>query len=74
MVSRVLISSNEKLVEPTHSVPLDAPIKLLETYGCHYICYKLVEDAVGASVATDTRTLTAALWYIDPHYKEFEER
>ena len=38
VVSRVVISTNERLVEPAHTVPLDAPIKLHETYGCHYIC------------------------------------
>ena len=37
-LSKVLISSNERIVEPAHIVPLDAPIKLLDTYNCHYIC------------------------------------
>ena len=36
-VAQVIISSNERLIDPTHTVPLDAPIKLLETYGCHYV-------------------------------------
>jgi hypothetical protein len=43
LVSKIVISSNDRIVEPAHTVPLDAPIKLLETYGCHYICYYLCE-------------------------------
>ena len=35
-----MISSNERMVEPAHSVPLDVPSKLLETYGCHCLCVK----------------------------------
>ena len=30
LVSKIVISSNERMVEPVHTVPLDAPIKLLE--------------------------------------------
>ena len=32
-----------------HAVPLDAPIKLFETYGCHYVGYYLAGSE-------DTRT------------------
>ena len=52
-VSRVVISSNERLVEPAHIAPLDAPIKLLETYNCHYVCYYLEEESVEALAAAD---------------------
>ena len=34
---KIVISSNEKLIDPTHVVPLDALERLLETYGCHYV-------------------------------------
>ena len=61
LVSSVLISSNERFVEPTHTVPLDAPIKLLEMYGCYYICYKLVEDTTNVSVASDSRNVATVL-------------
>lgn len=61
LVSSVLISSNERLVEPTHIVPLDAPIKLLETYRCHYICYNLVEDTVNVTVASDRNVATVLM-------------
>lgn len=60
-VSRIVISSNERLVEPAHTVPLDAPIKLLETYGCHYVCYYLEEQSVGASKAHETRNVATVL-------------
>ncbi len=135
-LSKVLISSNERIVEPAHIVPLDAPIKLLDTYNCHYICYKLEEDAVNVTATSErnvatvlmqnarrlvqpslitpaspseklcgdlslrndvvrylqdmdvgwspstvsttgekfVKTLAAALWYIDPHHKEFVDR
>ena len=36
-VVQVVISSNERLIDPAHTVLLDAPVKLLETYGCHYV-------------------------------------
>jgi hypothetical protein len=41
LVSKIvmIISSNDRM----HTVPLDAPIKLL---GCHYICYYLCEETV----------------------------
>ena len=136
LVSKIVISSNERLVDPSHSVPLDAPIKLLETYDCHYICFNLYEETVQGSEASTrdaatvlmenarqrvqppivtpssdseqvradhalrndvirylqennvgwsptnvstrgeqfVKILTAALWYIDPHHKQFEDR
>ena len=40
VVIQVAISQNERL-DTTHTVPLDAPVKLLETYGCLYVCYYL---------------------------------
>ena len=40
-VIQAVISSNERMTEPTHAVPLDAPFQLLETYGCHYVRYNL---------------------------------
>lgn len=36
-IKKVEISSNERLVVLTHVVPLDAPVTLLESYGCCYV-------------------------------------
>ena len=136
VVIQVVISKNEKL-DTTHTVPLDAPVKLLETYGCLYVCYYLADNTVretsqespnaltilmqrvsqrvlppvcqspssgseqlrgdqvlrndvigylqernvgwSPSVVSTSgeqlvKTLTAALWYLDPHHKQFEDR
>ena len=45
IVTQVVISSNERLVDPAHTVPLDAPVKLLETYGCHYVGFYLADSS-----------------------------
>ena len=50
-VVQVVISSNERLTDPTHTVPLDAPIKLLETYGCHYVGFYLADSGTAGQVA-----------------------
>ncbi len=60
-LSKVLISSNERIVEPAHIVPLDAPIKLLDTYNCHYICYKLEEDAVNVTATSERNVATVLM-------------
>ena len=61
LVSKITISSNERMVEPAHTVPLDGPIKLLETYGCHYICYNLFEETVVGAEASKTRNVATVL-------------
>ena len=56
--STEVISQNERLdtmherldttherLDTTHMVPLDAPVKLLETYGCLYVCYCLLNPS-----------------------------
>jgi len=43
VVIQVIISKNEKL-DTTHTVSLDAPVKLLEAYGCLYVCYYLTDN------------------------------
>ena len=50
-VVQVVISSNERLTDPTHTVPLDAPIKLLVTYGCHYVGFYLADSGTAGQVA-----------------------
>ena len=45
VVIQVIISKNERL-DTSHTVPLDAPVKLLETYGCLYVCYYLADNTV----------------------------
>ena len=61
LVSKITISSNERMVEPAHTIPLDGPIKLLETYGCHYICYNLFEETVVGAEASKTRNVATVL-------------
>ena len=136
VVIQVAISQNERL-DTTHTVPLDAPVKLLETYGCLYVCYYLADNTVreptqggrnaltvlmqsesrltlppvcrNPSSGTEqlrgdqalrndvigyvqerkvgwspsivstcgeqlVKTLTAALWYLDSHHEQFEDR
>ena len=45
VVIQVIISKNERL-DTSHTVPLDAPVKLLETYGCLYVCHYLADNTV----------------------------
>ena len=35
-----------KRMNTTYAVPLDAPVKLLETYGCLYVCRYLADNTV----------------------------
>ena len=129
--------SKKETFDTTHTVPLDAPVKLLETYGCLYVCYYLADNTVSepaqgapnaltvlmqsasrlvlppvcqspspgteqlrgdqalrndviayleerkvgwspSVVSTSgeqlVKILTAALWYLDSHHKQFEDR
>ena len=43
--------SNEKLINPTHVVPLDAPVRLLQTYDCHYDSYYLAASIAASEEA-----------------------
>ena len=43
VVIQVIISKSERL-DTTHTVLLDAPVKLLETYGCLHVCYYLTDN------------------------------
>ena len=57
VVIQVVISKNEKL-DTTHTVPLDAPVKLLETYGCLYVCYYLADNTVRETSQESPNALT----------------
>ena len=50
-VEKVVISSNERLVNPTHIVPLDVSVRLLETYSCHYVGYYLAGSTAASEEA-----------------------
>ena len=52
--------SNEKLINPTHVVPLDAPVRLLQTYDCHYDSYYLAAS-IAASEEAQTQQQRNAL-------------
>ena len=45
VVIQVIISKSERL-DTTHTVLLDAPVKLLEMYGCLYVCYYLADNTI----------------------------
>ena len=57
VVIQVVISKSEKL-DTTHTVPLDAPVKLLETYGCLYVCYYLADNTVRETSQESPNALT----------------
>ena len=43
-VLRVIVSKNERFIDPVHEVPIDAPVILCEQYGSN-ICYHLLHVA-----------------------------
>lgn len=50
-VEQVVISLKQMLVDPTHVVPLEAPVRLLETYSCHYVGYYLADSTTTSEEA-----------------------
>ena len=52
-VAEVTISAvaDDKSVHSAHTVPLDAPVTLLETYGCHYVKFYLATSSSTISQA-----------------------
>ena len=52
-VAEVTISAvaDDKFVHSAHTVPLDAPVTLLETYGCHYVNFYLATSSSTISQA-----------------------
>ena len=75
VVIQVVISKNEKL-DTTHTVPLDAPVKLLETYGCLYVCYYLADNTVRETSQESPNALTMLMQFFnDIHiYFSFSSR
>ena len=43
--------ADDKSVHSAHTVPLDAPVTLLETYGCHYVNFYLATSSSTISQA-----------------------
>ena len=60
VVIQVIISKNERL-DTSHTVPLDAPVKLLETYGCLYVCYYLADNTVREPAQGGRNALTVLM-------------
>ena len=58
-VIQVVISSNERLVDPAHAVPLDTPVKLLKTYGCHYVGFYLADSSTAPEEAQEQQPQNA---------------
>ena len=42
-IHEVIISNNDKFIDPRHKVPIDAPVSVCDQFGCMYICLYLTE-------------------------------
>lgn len=58
-VSHVVISKNEKFIDPCHRVPADAPLSVCDQFGCLNVCVYL-ESSTTISLTTE-RTVTSVL-------------
>lgn len=44
MVFKVLISKNEKFIDPCHIVPISSPVKLCDQFQSPFVCYYLIVE------------------------------
>ena len=42
-IHEVIISNNDKFIDPRHKVPIDAPVSVCDQFGCMYVCLYLTE-------------------------------
>ena len=57
-ISHVVISKNEKFIDPCHRVPSDAPLSLCDQFGCMNVCIYLESTSVPL---TAERTIASVL-------------
>ena len=55
-VIKTEISTGEKFVD-VHTVPLDAPLSLLDQFNCHYVCFHLMSTEVSTSISTSRNAI-----------------
>lgn len=58
-INQVVISKNEKYLDPCHKVPIDAPVSLCDQFGCLFVCLYLSEMQTTGVVPT--RTIASVL-------------
>ena len=39
IIERTIISNNDKFLDPTHIVPLTAPLSLCDQFKCNFVCF-----------------------------------
>ena len=54
-IHKVIISNNDKFIDPRHKVPIDPPVSVCDQFGCMYVCLYLTEKE------TTTRTISDVL-------------
>ena len=42
-IHKVIISNNDKFIDPRHKVPIDVLVSVCDQFGCMYICLYLTE-------------------------------
>ena len=47
-ISKICISSNDKLVDPVHEVDITAPLSVSSVFKCHFVCIYL-KEAIGTT-------------------------
>lgn len=48
IVDKVIISTNEKFIDPSHVVPLSAPVSVCDQFRCNFVCFYLKDDQAAA--------------------------
>ena len=60
-ISHVVISKNEKFIDPCHRVPADAPVSLCDQFGCVNVCIYLQSVESTSASLTAERTIASVL-------------
>ena len=56
-VLKVIISTNERFIDPIHKVNITAPVSICDTFKCRFVCMYLRESS-DISVSTHTNSVT----------------
>ena len=57
-VDKVIISTNEKFVDPCHVVPLTAPVSVCDQFRCNFVCFYLKDsEGIQAQQQPDAFTI-----------------
>ena len=71
LVEKVVISTNDKFVDPCHIVPLSAPVSVCDRFQCNFVCFYLMMEAEGERAGNVARNASTILMSSGHHERLF---